>query len=205
MRLAALLLACAALACAQLDDNTLTVTVTRTVTAQPDQATLGLNVTTPATAGLDEVLAAFAGLNLAATDLTYFNTLGQSLNWQFSKTLPFSGLKDALAALAATQTTYTFSYYVQGQSSQGAQQSAALCPIPTLLSSAQTQAQQIASAVGVRLGPIVSMARGSATAVAAWFDPNTAVIPVSIVSLLYRPVPVSTAPGCTLTVQFQLQ
>jgi len=222
MRIAALLLACASLACAQLDDNTVTVTVTRTVTLQPDQASLGITVTTPATAGLDDVLAAFPGLGLAATDLTYVSTsiqnVGPSLNWQFSKALPFAGLKDALAAvvaaeqnLAASHGAFALSFYVQGQSSQAAGQSPALCPIPTLLSNAQAQAQQMASAAGVRLGAIVSMTQGTPPAALVYdflavygilaIDPTTGV-PLSRAALFYAPA--GAAPGCTLTVQFQL-
>jgi hypothetical protein len=227
MRAAVLLVLSASACLAQLDDDIVTVTATRSVTLQPDQAMLGLNVTTPLNTGLDDVLAAMPGLGLSAADLVFVNTTlltnnVPSLTWLFSKGVPFSNLKDAVAAataaeqsLAANRSTFNLTFYVSSQVSQTAQQAPAVCPIPTLFADAQAQAHQIASAAGVRIGGVVSMAQGSALqlptaalragdfAQAAIFDPLTGTQPsASFVSFLLTQ-PISPA-GCSLTVQFKL-
>jgi len=226
VRLAALLFAGASLCLAQLDDNTVTVTVTRNVTEQPDQAVLGITVTTPRNASLDDAIATAQGLSLAASDLLYVNTafgLPPSTEWQFSKVVPFSGLKDALAAVLAAQQAaqkrqgFDLSLYVNGSSSQAAQQSPALCPIPTLFSNAQAQAQLIAAAAGVRVGAVASMSQDTGQlAIPTFaartgdftqgfiFDPSTGVLPTGVLtSFLLPPVPQPNS-ACTLTVQFKL-
>lgn len=227
MRTAALLILCASACLAQLDDNTVTVTATRNVTLQPDQATIGITVTTPLSTGLDDVLAGIPGLGLSAADVVFVDTIlltntAPSLTWQFSKSVPFSGLKDAISAvgtaqqsLAANRTAFDLTFYVSGQVSQAARQAPSVCPIPTLLADAQTQAQQIASASGVRIGGVISMAQGAASQVsipvfragdftqAVISDPFTGTAPsYSYVSFLLTQ-PTSPA-GCSLTVQFKL-
>jgi Protein of unknown function (DUF541) len=220
MRTAVLLLACASACLAQLEDNTVTVTVSRNVTVQPDQAVLNITVTSPTDADLADVLGAFQGIGLTADDLTYVDTrydyTGTYLEWQFSKAVAFSDLKMALAAVAAAQkqqNSFGLTYFVQSQVSQAAQQAPALCPIPTLFADAQAQAQQIASAAGVRAGAVVSISQGVAeTGVLSLYDfvrnpfviydPTTGVsLGSSYVNFLLAP---PAAPVCSLTVQFKL-
>jgi len=227
-----MLLLFASAALAQSDDNTVTVTATRTVTLQPDQALLGVTLTAPQTSGLDDVLSALQGTGLAAGDLVSATTLPiftvvatpaprPQTQWQFSKAIAFSDLKNALTALATAQQNvqkregFDMSYYTSSQVSQAARQSPAVCPVPTLLADAQTQAQSLASAAGARIGGIVSMAQGAAAQIptvaarigdftqAVIYDPLTG-LPPSLwfsSSLLTQP---PAAAGCSLTVQFQL-
>lgn len=232
MRAAILAVAFASLCLAQMDDNTVTITATRSITLQPDQAVVGVNVTAPATAGLDEILAALQGTGIDAGDLVYTATnaglnLSPVMNWQFSKTVPFSGLKDTLAALLAAQQKlekqiggFDLSYYVNSQPSQAAQQAPALCPIPTLFSEAQAQAQRVADAVGARADGVVSMSqRGLQPSVlqvptfvsrtgdfSAIYDPLTGsgLIPVSRIVGVLSPAPLPLGSTCSLTVQFKL-
>ena len=220
MRIAALFLACAGACLAQLDDNTVTITATRTVTLQPDQAVVGISLTLPATNGLDDALAAVPAAGLTAGDLTGVQSWdtyqGAFLVWQFSKTVAFSDLKNVLPALAAAQQKLEsqkggddLTYYVNGQVSQQAQQ-ASVCPLPTLFADAQAQAQQVAQAAGVQVGGVVSLSQGAGAQVAAlWFRTGdfSAVDATTIGGfanfLLASPLP-AASPGCSLTVQFRV-
>jgi hypothetical protein len=223
MRVAALILACASVCLAQLDDNTVTITATRTVALQPDQATISINLTTPRNAGIDDAIAALQGTGLAAGDLVSVSTLtlnvGSGVYWTFRRAVPFSALKDTLTAVVAAQQAlekrspgFVFTYYVSSQASQAAQNSPALCPMTTLLADAQTQAQQVARAAGVRLGGVVSMRQGGGQIgvpilavrtgdFSAIYDPVASPV-ASLATFLYTP-PLPAA-ACSLTVQFQL-
>jgi hypothetical protein len=225
MRIAALLLICATVCLAQLADNTVTVTVTRTVKLQPDQAALTITLTGPVTASLSDVVAALQPAGLTAEDLvsvrSFTDTTGSQLSWQFSKALAFSDLKSALPTFGGgpVQTgnvsPFSLTWFLQSQTSQAAQQ-AAVCPVPTLFADAQAQAQQIAAAAGVRIGGIVSMSQGGGPVIPAAvfrsgdfsqgvfvYDPAGVPPAASLMSILYTTSAVAGA-GCSLTVQFQL-
>lgn len=215
MRTLALLVLCAATCLAQLDDNTISVTASRTVVFQPDQALVRVILGTSTDSALDEILAILDGTGFTAADLVSANTSayydGELTSWQFSKAIPFSSLKTLLPRLAAIQqshrqngsTAAVFYYDVSGQTSQLAAQA---CPFPTLISDARTQAQQIAAAAGARIGTVVSMSQGGAASVPnPWFDAPTFATPASqgaATSMIWSQS--SASPGCSMTVQFQL-
>jgi hypothetical protein len=211
MRTILLLLACAAACLAQLDDNTVSVTVTRIIALQPDQATISATVTTPTAAGLDDALPGIAAAGFTAADLTYVNTSGPGTNWQFSKAVPFSDLKTVLPALATAQQSVSsrtnavsLSYFVGSQSSQAAEQAPANCPVPTLFADAQAQAQLLATISGGRLGAVVSLSQASSangTISGYFFDSSALFAPLQLLPLT-RVIP--AASPCSLTVQFRL-
>jgi hypothetical protein len=225
MRTIAFLLICTASCFAQLDDNTVTVTATRDVVLQPDQAVVTVNLSTAADAGLDDALTILDGTGFNASDLVSANTYqyydGTLTNWQFSKALPFSGLKALLPRIATIQQShgqndsiaYVFDYYVSSQPSQAAQQAASVCPIPTLVADARAQAQQIATAAGARIGSVVSMSQGDASSMPSVglpaYGPMQGVIlgvppQAEFSNLLVSSRPASLPPGCSLMVRFQL-
>jgi uncharacterized protein YggE len=215
MRTVAFLLLCGASCFAQLDDNTITVTATRTVVLQPDQAVVSVNLSTAVDGVLDDALAILDGTGFTAADLGAVNTYtyydGALTNWQFSKAIPFSGLKALLSRIVAVQQSrgqnqpiaYVFTYDVSSQVSQSAQQAASACPIPTLVADARAQAQQIANAAGARIGAIVSLNQVAQV-------PNDVSAPIFLLATSSVPFTSSLlaqapqSPGCSVTVQFQL-
>ncbi|SRR5579883_323880 len=220
MRAAALFLACAGACLAQGNDNTITITASRIVALQPDQALLTINLDLPMRSTFDDALAAVPKLALSASDLTRVQTFGPLLNWQFSKALAFSDLKTALPALMTARQKLEAQpdgsdlyYYVNSQVSPQAQQANA-CPWPTLFADAQAQAQQVALAAGVAVGGVVSMSQADGTGAivpflrvgdfSAIYNPLTALQSVSSF-LLTTPRPgAGPGPACSLSVQFQL-
>jgi len=218
MRNLILLLAAASSAFAQLDSNVLTITASRQLNVQPDQVSLSMYVTTDANQTLDNVLSALQGTKITAADLSSVNTAaGSELQWLFTPTVSFSDLNKVLAALGALQANgpITVNYfYLNATASQQAVASQP-CPYPALINDAQTQAQKLAAAAGVTVGPIVSLAQGGAPGV----------VPVAAARLgdfssflLGNPLPVAiydpltalafatsgSSSACTLTVQFKL-
>jgi uncharacterized protein YggE len=220
MRLAILLLAASATAFGQLDDDTLTVTATRTTSLAPDQAAITIYFSGPAASSLDDALAALQGSGVAASDLAYVtSTDGASpfLQWVFNRTVSFSQLKATLAALDSIQSAvakkgaFSVSWFVQGTVSPAAQQATALCPLPAMVSDARAQAQRVADAAGVKVGPVVSLSQaqpGGLVPVPV-FRSGEFVSATGFVSNPFRLGVISSSPpptgsSCGITVQFKL-
>jgi hypothetical protein len=212
IRLFALLVAVQALALAQLDPDTLTITVARNLSLQPDQIEIGISVGAPVDTSFDDVLAALAGAGITATNLNGVNTYLSTLNdsetyWSFFLDVPFAKLSDSMTALRKVQDASLFdiSFYVTGPRTSQELLSSQPCQYPSLVSYAKTQAQKVAAAAGVNIGPIVGVSDSSGGAfVAAVF---VAEFPSTTGGLsnffLGRPGPNATA-SCTMTVQFKL-
>jgi uncharacterized protein YggE len=203
--------------------NSITITATRTTNTPPDQALIGINLTSGLTVGLDDVTSALTGAGIAGATFTGVGnstiyvtngnqTVPQSaLVWQFTMTAPLAKLKDALAPLPGAQQTIakqnsglTFSFYVEGAQLSAQAQQAQPCAQSDLMSDARTQAQKVAVAAGVVAGPILSISDNGATGVlpGARLGQVTATI-LGAGAAFYAPV---IAPAsCALTVQFQLQ
>jgi hypothetical protein len=103
VKIAILLLASAAGALAQLDDDTLTITSTRTISLTPDQAVVNIYLSGPVGGGLEAAVAALQGSGVTAADLASIGTSpngdDQSVQWVFNRTVSFSQLGTTLAAL----------------------------------------------------------------------------------------------------------
>jgi uncharacterized protein YggE len=209
MRLLVLLLAAAAAAFGQLDDNTLVVTATRTVSLPPDRAAISINLSTPVAASIDDAIATLQGTGIVAADLSGVNGSGETLLWSFGKTVPFTQMKNSLAALAGIQSSLaqkksalSLNYYVSGQVSTEAQNAAALCPMTTLVADARTQAQRVADAAVVKVGPVISMTQGAAGGVAAPVFLGAIRQAAFILSLSQQSQTAGTS--CQITVEYKL-
>ena len=218
------------LAFGQIDSNAVTVTASRNANLQPDTVLFSVTVTSGFNAGLDDILAALAGSGITAANLSNVSSqpgilsfnpgpgiitiqpAQSGLQWTFTLPVPLSKLKDTIASLTTLQQTIaqknpgmsmTFSV-------QGTQASPQQCSTPDLISDARAQAQKLANAAGVSVGPIIGVAdagSSSVTAVAASRIPTPLAGDFSALVVntpLFAIAP--TLPlNCSLVVQFRMQ
>jgi uncharacterized protein YggE len=194
---------------ADLDNNTITVTATRTMnTTAPDQAWILVQLITPRDTGLDVVLAKLQGIGLGATDLaSVFTSTVTNLQWNFTKATPLTAIKSTLASLTRLQSSVgaeVLNFSITGVQRSAAALAAQPCPLPALVSDARKQAEALAAAAGLRVGAIVSVSDQSASATVTVYDVSLAVlVPASFLFV----APYVSAPAkysCALTVQFKL-
>jgi len=219
MRRLLLFLACCPAALAQLDSNVLTVTATRNLNLQPDQAALMVNVTTSVNTSLDDVLSALQPTKITVASFagvgTTFSGGAGSPNevwmWTFTPTVPLAGLPAALASLATAQPVLSQSsnpmdleYYVQGASLSSQLRASNPCPYTAVFSDAQTQAQKVAAAAGITLGPVVALTDGSGAAIQGAFVASYSISVIPLSGLLAQLVEPASTPSCTLVVQYSL-
>ncbi len=165
-----------ALGFAQLVPNSITVTATRTINLSPDQVNFSVTVAAPLTTTLDQIVAAVAGAGVTAQNLSSVGPASilvftgnvsmpaPMLDWMFTSQVPLAQLKTTIAMLTNLQNTIaqnnsglSLSFSVSGlQVSQQLQQ-AQTCSLSGLISDAQTEAQQIASAGGLGLNGISAL------------------------------------------------
>ena len=155
---------------AQVDSNSVTVTVSRSVNLVPDETVFSVSVTSAYGASLDDILAALKGTGVTAAGFVSvsdgYNYLNQppTLVWTFSLSAPLSKLKDTVAALTRAQQSQpakgglAISFYVsstrvsaRGQQTQG-------CVAADLVSDARARAQTTAAATGRILGRLLALA-----------------------------------------------
>jgi len=228
------LLFAARLAAADLDSNSVTVTATRTVSAQPDQVALSVDLLATPDVALDDVLARLKGSGITAADLNGVYTsygvqyvaANRFLDWNFNLNVAFTKMKDTLKALKALQTSIpaiqdspALTFSVTGTRYSADALAAQSCPLPALVSDARRQADAMASAAGMKTGAIVSLTDGSSlevtvptalqrigdfSQISAIYDPATGVLPVSRVLTGFVLPVTALKPSCALTVQFKL-
>ncbi len=233
MRPILLALLAAPLAFAQLDDNTLTVTASRSTFVQPDQVTLAINVTTTSDIALDDILPALGGTGASQSNLNYVYTYpapmvqnpltiqNPTTQWTFLIPVSWAKLTSTLAAIETAESASAknpklqVNYYIAGTQVSADLQSANPCAYPTLLSDAQRQAQKMADAAGAKLGGVLAVssspgAVGGATLGVIRALPPTVIqtgdfSAVSSLSsfLLTSPAPAPSS-ACSMTVQFKL-
>jgi Protein of unknown function (DUF541) len=226
MRRLLLFLACCPAALSQLGSNVLTVTATRSLNLQPDQAALMVNVTTSVTTSLDDVLSALQPTKIAVASFSGVGTTFSGLSvsspatggpsetwtWTFTPTVPLAGLPAFLASLATVQQALSqavnpmdLEFYVQGASLSSQLLASNPCPYAAVFSDAQTQAQKVAAAAGIALGPVVAMTDGYGTAIQGSYEEFAVASLISVTGALTAFVsPVAPAPPCTMVVQFKL-
>ena len=206
MRILTLAIACplfASLAIAQLDPYTLTVTATRSISIQPDQARLVIYVDADPSVGLNDILNLVQSVGLTQTSLlnVYTASLGppqsQALEWAFSLTVPYTSLKNTLSQLgtlqAAQQTSgFMVTFQVTGVVVSPQLQASQTCQTAALVSDATAQAQALSQAAGLGLGPISSITDGS-----------TGAAPASVAGV-YLFTPSAPSLACTAVVKFKL-
>jgi hypothetical protein len=162
------------LSCVALAQNSITVTATRTITVQPDQAVFGVSVTSGTATGRDDVIAALQGSGIGLANFSsvystqqYVNDQNQYvtvLQWNFSLTVPLSSMKPTIdtftglqMSLAKGTTGLSLSFSVQGLQASAQAQQAQPCSLPGLISDARAQATSIASAAGSTVGAILGV------------------------------------------------
>ena len=200
------------LAFGQLDSNSITVTASRNVSLQPDQAIFGVTVQAGISTSLDEIVVALQGSGITAANLSSVTTPSQytingtqptpMLQWTFSVPVSLTKTKDTVATLTALQQSITklnngmtLSFYIAGtQVSQQLAQSQT-CSIPALVADATAQAQTMAAAGGLTLGAIVAMSSATPNLVAS---PQAVFASGPYVSAISS----SLAPPCVITVKF---
>jgi hypothetical protein len=227
MRTIALLLAFSSWACAQLDDNTITVTASRNVIAAPALMSITTSVGAPFDARLDDVMAIVqpAGITLGDLSSVYAYSPDRGSTWTFRRNVADKEQAAALAALEQIRQQLTRNrvqeYWLSY--SLDSMPGAAECPLPALVSDARAQAKRVADVTGVKVGPVFALTHGEVTAGTptyayfAVYNPATAVAGsgavagsygsvglasflIGVPSLYFVPPP-ST---CSISVQFKL-
>jgi hypothetical protein len=219
MRAMILLLTAAAAALGQSDSGVITITATRTMPAQPVSATVQVQVTVPQNATLDDALAVISAAGFTAADWT--GVSGQVLDpatgsapqpgftWNFSRIVTAAELPVTLAPLQSKSGSSLY-YSVSTASSHSPE-----CNYAALIGDAQSQAARIAEAAGMKLGGIVSLAKGAQvqlaqipTAVYRTGDFSAALSNERVGTASFLLGQISTVPpppsACTLIVQLKL-
>jgi hypothetical protein len=152
----------------QLESHTLAISATRSMVLQADQIVFGLSVSSTETTSLDQIVGALSGLGITSANLAGVGTNYNpppSFQWNFTLSVPLSNLTTTIGSLSKLQQTIaqnnsglTLTFMVNGtQVSQQLQQSQT-CSNADLISDATTQAQKLAAAAGLALGPIQKLA-----------------------------------------------
>jgi uncharacterized protein YggE len=211
----------------------ITITATRANNIQPDQVLIGLNVQSPTTAGLDDIIGALTGSGVSGASFTGVSTTTiysvsggvqtpqNQLVWSFTLTAPLAKLSAALTQVLSAQQTIsgnnsglTLTFYVEGTEVSPQLEQSQPCSQAALLADAQAQAKQVAAAAGVSAGAILSMSEGAlvpaALEVVPAFQTVSGILTSGVTgglgfaSFLTPTVLPTPRPTCSLTVQFQL-
>lgn len=199
----------------QLESHTLTITATRQINLQPDQVAFGVYVASSTATSVDQVVAALSGLNITSANLTGISNSDPSiLQWSFTLAAPLSNLTATIGALTKLQQSITqnnsgltLAFSVNGTQISPQLQQSQSCTTSDLIADATAQAQKLASAAGLTIGPILSLTNASPQPAAAFAQREVAPANYFIgdafsASLFYAPTPPVT---CSLVVEFQLQ
>jgi uncharacterized protein YggE len=187
----------------------ITIAASRTMSVQPDQAVIVVNVSAGLTLTLNDIVAELEGSGITAANFVGAYGQANSTQWNFSLPVSFAQLPAELSTLAQLQQTLGASkglpyltYSVQGTQVSPGLQASQTCSLSGLVSDAQSQALKLAQAAGVTLGPVISVTDSTGTRAgdlaAVIYDPTTGNPFGGIQSVLPAP------PPCALTVQFQL-
>ncbi len=192
------------LAFAQVTPNSVTVTASRSNTAQPDQVVFYVRVDGPLTTTQSDALSALQGSGITQANFSSVTTVQQygpptqqattQLEWTFTLPVAFTDMKTTAGLLSALQKNnaqkkngLTISFGVQGTQVSAQAQQSQTCSMSDLMSDARTQAQKIASAAGKGVGDVLAVSGSTSTTTSGTLGSS----PLS-------------ALGCTLTVKFQL-
>ncbi len=179
MRLCLALLLCGSAGWAQLQTNAILITASRTLNVAPDQAIFDIQVSSGYGASLSDIVNILSPAGVTASDFASLTPLflyavgpnstgtNYTLSWGFTLTVPLSqapGTLNQLTSLATkTNTTnpLSVSFSLIGTSTSQAAQAA--CPINDLVADATAQAQTLADAANLRLGPILAVSNQIST------------------------------------------
>jgi|ERR1035441_1266365 uncharacterized protein YggE len=207
----------ASLAFGQLDSNSITVTASQSENLQPDQVLFAVDVSTPLTASLDDVLAAVKGAGITSANFSgvYSSATAQSgtgtgngqspaEQWAFGLAVPFAQMKATVTTLTSLQQSitqassgFTLSFSVQGTQVSTSLLQSQTCNIAGLIVDATAQAQKLATAAGLNLGSILAMSSNTSISL-----PGTPVQQLGAVGSLLVSQQLAAPQGCALTVKF---
>ena len=207
------------LAFGQIGSNSITVSASNNTGLQPDQAVFGITVQSGVNTGLEDVLAALQGSGITMANFSGVTTLGQfvlsigsvppasplTLAWTFSLPVPLTNTKTTVASLTTLEQNIakqnnglTLSFSIVGtQVSQQLAQSQT-CSLTSLIATATTEAQSLASAANLTVGRILALSSSTSTGVS-----NNGAIYGVFGSVSFSTVS-ATPPPCAITVRFAL-
>jgi hypothetical protein len=208
------------LAFGQIGSNSITVTASNNTSLQPDQAVFGITVQSGVSTGLDDVLTALQGSGITIANFSGVTTVGQvvfstlgsvpptsplTLGWGFNLPVPITNTKATVASLtmleqniAKQNNGLTLSFSIVGtQVSQQLAQSQT-CSLSSLMATASTEAQSLASAANLTVGRILALSSSTSIGVS-----NTGAIVGVFGSVSFSTVS-AAPPPCAITVKFAL-
>jgi uncharacterized protein YggE len=212
-RLLLTILLLAAPAFGQIESHTVTISATRSVVIEPDQIVLQLTVSSNPSATLDQIVGALSDLGITDANLTgTYNSNPPTLTWNFSFTAPLANVTATIGSITKIEQTIAqnnsglaLTFYISGTQVSKQLQQAQTCPNSDLISVASAQAQKLASAAGMTLGPILRLSNAP--------SPQSILVPANVelsgvlgaYSILEFPLtPLPSPVTCSLSVQFQL-
>ena len=192
---------------AQLTQNSITVTATRTAQLQPDEVVFGVTVNTTLEGAQDEAVAALQGSGITAANFSnvrnvqLYDPRGANpqtvLAWSFSLPAAFSNMKSTIELLTTIQKNaagkkniVSISFGPQGTQVSAKLQQSQTCALSDLIADARAQATKLSAAARMGVGAILAM---SSYTVATVSEPS-----VLFASPIY-------SPNCSLTVKFELR
>ncbi len=160
----------------QLESHTVSVTASRSINLQPDQALLSLTVTSATIAPMDQVVSALSSLGVTAANLNGVSNSSNppSVLWYFNMTAPLKSLTSTINSLTTLQQTITqnnsglsLNFSVNGTQVSNQLRQSQSCSSSDLISDATAQGQKLAAAAGMSLGPLLSVSQVPLTVPAA--------------------------------------
>ncbi|HLJ44964.1 MAG TPA: hypothetical protein VKU01_03085 [Bryobacteraceae bacterium] len=213
LRFAAIFVAATALAAGQSGSNSLTVTASRQIYSSPssNQLQIAINLTSPLTAGLDDVVSALPGVGVNATNLT--GVTGTSvvptnpassayLQWTFTLQVELAKAMDLISTLTTLQQTFsqanngwTLSFTVGTAITP-----ASGCPLTDLVSDAESRAKDVAAAGGFTLGKILALSN-ALPGTAGLYVPG---VSSRVTAVLSATNYIASSVACSVAVKFEL-
>jgi uncharacterized protein YggE len=201
----------ASLAFGQLDSGTITIQASRSANYTPDQISFNVSVTADPATSLDQVVASLANSGVTAANLSGLSgaqDVHSPLQWSFTLAVPFAKMKATVAALTALQQSIvqdsggmTLAFGVQGIRYSTASIQSQTCAAKDLFADALAQAQALATAAGLAVGPVVAISDGSSVTASA----SIFYAPTFRIGDFYNSSWVSPTPsGCYLVITFSL-
>jgi hypothetical protein len=191
--------------------HTISITASRTGSSLPDQILITVSVTSGITFGLDDITRVITQAGVSGASFSNINTgytydskgnASPFLQWSFTLTTPLATLRNTIGQLLSAEAALSQQKLGIGLSFttgalQISQQSQPTCSQAALVADATVQAQALASAAGVSMGPVTAISSPGATV--------GDVYNISVVATrLGAAVAYTGATTCSMLVQFQL-
>jgi NO-binding membrane sensor protein with MHYT domain len=189
------------------------------VSLTPDQVSFYVSVTADPSNSLDQIVAALSGLGITASNFSGMygaNDNRGSLQWSFTLATPLTKITATIASLIALQQSIVknnsgmlLTFQVQGAYVSPQAFQSQPCSAQDLAADAQAQAQTVAAAAGMAIGPIVALSNPSSGALGqvALSGTFASVISGTGVPGLVQAIlttPRSSPFNCSLEVKFKL-